>query len=185
MRYNVSQLLKDIAGTSRARELFGDITGLDEHNPGAVSVSGTIEMVRTPRGILVTGRASSELVEPCPRCLELAALPVSVEIEEEYVPSIDIETGALLPLLDDVEPELVIDDQHTLDLTQAVRQYLIVAGTNSGLCREDCKGLCSQCGQNLNLGDCGCHTDGSDPRWAKLASILAENAPEKQERNAE
>jgi len=178
MRYNVSQLLKELAGASRRRDLSGEISGLDEHNPGAVSVSGTIDLVRTPRGILVTGRASAELIEPCRRCLELAKLPVSVEIEEEYVPSVDIETGTLLSLADDVDPELVIDEQHTLDLTQVVREYLIVAGTNNGLCREDCGGLCPQCGQNLNLGDCGCETDDIDPRWAKLASILTDEAQE-------
>ena len=97
---------------------------------------------------------------------------LTLEIEEEFKPSTDIETGASLPITDEDEPELIIDEHHILDLTETLRQYAVMAGISPGLCRPDCKGLCPVCGSNLNLGDCGCDTSTTDPRLAVLADLL-------------
>jgi uncharacterized protein len=64
-----------------------------------------------------------------------------------------------------------IDEHHILDLTEAIRQYTVLAVPMKPLCNENCAGLCPSCGQNLNQGECGCPSPDTDPRWANLRRI--------------
>jgi len=68
-----------------------------------------------------------------------------------------------------------IDENHLLDLTEAIRQYREVATEMQPLCRPDCRGLCPICGADLNAGDCGCNAGAIDARWAGLAELLDES----------
>jgi len=172
MLYNVSQLLKEGVGASRQHSVDGELYDLDVNNPGPVPVRGHVLFVRIPRGILVTGQVELELTQTCRRCLELARNEVTLEIEEEYIPSIDIEPGATLPITAEDAPELVISEQPILDLTEVLRQLAVAQITGLGLCRPDCKGLCPTCGKNLNEGACDCDTRLIDPRLAALAALL-------------
>lgn len=172
MIYNVAQLLKEGIGASRRYALDGELMGLDENNPGATPLKGNVHFVRTLRGILVTGNIHLRLTQTCRRCLEPTEAELSLDIEEEFIPSVDVETGASLPITDEDEKALVISEQHILDLTEILRQYTVTENTGLGLCRKDCRGLCPVCGQNLNEGPCGCNTQEIDPRLASLASLL-------------
>ena len=172
MIYNVAQLLKEGVGASRRRTISGDLRDIDALNPGVTHVEGELLFVRTPRGILVTGNAHMSIRQTCRRCLEPMAIDVDLGIEEEFIPSIDIETGATLPITDEDEADLIIDEHHMLDLSEVLRQYVIVAGTSPGLCRPDCDGLCPICGTNMNLEPCNCQNDVIDPRLSALAELL-------------
>ncbi len=172
MLFNVSQLLKEGVGATRCCDIDGELHNIDEHNPGPVSVEGHVALIRTPDGILAKGEAHVELLEPCRRCLELTANAVDFEVVEGYKPSIDIETGAQLPIAEDDETELFIDEHHILDLTEVLRQYVIMTAMLPALCRSDCKGLCPVCGSNLNEGLCHCERATGDPRLAILAKLL-------------
>ena len=55
-----------------------------------------------------------------------------------------------------------------VDLTEALRESLVLAYPAATICRDDCKGICSQCGADLNKGACNCEEDDVDPRWAGL-----------------
>jgi uncharacterized protein len=96
--------------------------------------------------------------------------PLKIKFEEEFLPTIDILSGAPLP-----EPEesgvFIIDEQHILDLTEAARQYSLLAIPMKALCKKDCAGLCPTCGKNLNEGKCRCPSVKIDPRWSKLAEL--------------
>jgi len=129
-------------------------------------------LVRTPRGILTSGAVQLKLARTCRRCLEVVEAEGTLEFEEEFVPSIDFETGAKLPLSEEDGPELLIDEHHILDLTEVLRQYAVMSASDSALCRPDCRGLCPHCGRNLNLGPCACDTTQTDPRLAILAKLL-------------
>jgi uncharacterized protein len=59
----------------------------------------------------------------------------------------------------------------TIDLDPIVREQVLLALPMNAVCREDCQGLCAQCGQNLNEKKCGCETKVADPRLAPLANI--------------
>ena len=58
-----------------------------------------------------------------------------------------------------------------LDLSEAVRQYALLALPMKPLCQEDCAGLCPQCGANLNGGSCSCGRDCISSPWAQLKSL--------------
>lgn len=60
-----------------------------------------------------------------------------------------------------------------IDIEDLARSVFILDMDRRNLCSEECKGLCSRCGSNLNLGPCSCKKE-IDPRWAKLAALLEE-----------
>jgi uncharacterized protein len=95
---------------------------------------------------------------------------LKIRFEEEFLPTIDAESGAPLPSPEEASV-FTIDEQHTLDLTEAVRQYSLLAIPMKTLCKKNCAGLCPTCGKNLNEGQCDCPKDDIDPRWSKLAEL--------------
>lgn len=169
MQINVSQLLKEPIGSTRNYEVNEtvDITG----DGIGSQVQGEVMLTRTNRGILVQGTLHTEVEATCSRCLSLFSCPLIFNIEEEYFPVMDVLTGAPLSLPD--EPgSFTIDERHVLDLTEALRQYALLAIPMKLLCREDCAGLCPSCGHNLNLGVCDCQSREADPRWSKLKKLV-------------
>lgn len=163
MRINVAQLLKEPVGSSRNYKT-DEIPDNDNIN----SIEGALALVRTSRGLLVKGKMTASVVSLCSRCLKPVTYQVSYEFEEEAFPSIDISTGLSLP----VEPEsLVIDNTHTLDLTDMLVQYTLLTMPIKPLCRPDCAGLCPQCGANLNDSTCQCTAKPADVRWLKLTTL--------------
>ena len=95
--------------------------------------------------------------------------PIDVQIEEEALPSIDIDTGQPVDLGE--EPDaLRLDEHHELDLGEPVREAISLAEPIALLCRPDCRGLCLVCGVDLNTTDEHVHNEETiDPRLAGLA----------------
>jgi len=171
VKINVSQQLKESIGSTRnyvVNEMM-DITS-DES-----LIQGEVGLMRTDRGILAKGRLYTELELTCSRCLSLFSCPLTINIEDEYFPTTDIVTGTSLPLPD--EPgSFTIDEHNILDLTEALRQYALMAIPMKPLCGEDCAGLCPTCGSNLNQTPCNCPSKPVDPRWSRLSKLaLADN----------
>jgi len=130
--------------------------------------------MRTDRAILAEGKLHTEVEVACSRCLSLFRCPLALNVEEEYFPVIDVVSGASLPLPG--EPScFAIDEHHILDLTEAIRQYALLAMPMKPLCRANCAGLCPNCGHNLNQGPCGCLSQKTDPRWSKLRNLTLAN----------
>lgn len=172
MNFNVAQLLKAATGASRQYELDEDISWIDDELEVLSSLVGRVVLMHSVDGILVTGRLHTVVQAACTRCLERYPFNVEIDLEEEFVPSVDIQVGASLPISETVEPGLIIDGQHVLDLSEVVRQYLVIAQATCPPCRPDCAGLCPQCGQNLNLEGCRCSEIALDPRLAALSELL-------------
>ena len=167
MQINVAQQLKASIGAIRNYE-FSEV--IDIASGGSSMVKGKVRLMRTDRSILVKGVLHTEVEATCSRCLSLFTYPLTLNIEEEYFPTTDVVSGASLPLPD--EPGcFTIDAHHILDLTEAIRQYALLATPMKLICREDCAGLCPNCGCNLNQGPCGCSVQETDPRWAKLKEL--------------
>lgn len=134
-------------------------------------VQGEVSIVRTHRGVLLQGTLCTEAELACSRCLSTFTCPLTLNIEEEYMPEIDVTTG--IPLPPPEEPgTFTINEHHILDLTEAVRQHALLAIPMKPLCCEDCAGLCPRCGHNLNDGPCDCPTQAINPRWSKLINQL-------------
>jgi uncharacterized protein len=172
MQYNVAQLIKEGIGASRHYTIAGELHDIDSSNPGPVHVEGAVRLLRTIEGVLAVGSVRMTLTFACRRCLEQAEAEVTFEFEEEYVPSIDVETGVKLPIGEEYGPEVVIDEHHILDLTEMLRQYAVTTTAELDICRPDCRGLCPECGANRNLETCACDLSRVDPRFAALAKLL-------------
>ena len=166
LQINVSQLLKDPIGSVREYDIndFVDITGTGGQ------AGGKVILTRTDRGILVNGIVEMEVELTCSRCLSPYSYPLTLRIAEEYFPTIDVITNTPMPVPDD-SGCFTIDEHHVLDLTEAIRQYTVLATPMKPLCQENCAGLCPSCGHNLNQGECGCPPSDADPRWATLRKL--------------
>ncbi len=168
MEINVSQLLKAPVGSTRDFEVDETIEILGSES----EIGGQVRLMRTGRGILASGSLHTEVEAICSRCLASFSCPLAFSFEEEYYPTIDVNTGAPLAVPD--EPGcFTINENHILDLTEAMRQYAILAIPMKPLCRDDCAGLCPICGQDLNYTTCDCLSREIDPRWAKLKELIS------------
>ncbi len=182
MEINVSQQLKAPIGNVREYEISDPIDILEI---GVVSkVEGTVKLTRTNRGILAQGTLQTRIPVECSRCLKVFDYPLSVDIEEEYFPVIDVNSGTPLEIPE--EPGgFTIDEHHILDLKEAIRQNILLAIPMKPLCREDCAGLCQSCGKDLNQGQCDCNKAEIDPRWSKLAKLSTAGKKSKRKKETE
>lgn len=171
LKFNVAQLLKQTTGAVRSYVLDEDITPLTEGMSFA-PLQGDIRFTRTEDGVLVTGHLQTAVELPCRRCAALYTETIAVELEEEFHAAYDVYTGLRLPPRDTDEAETMIDEQHMLDLSEVIRQNVLLAVPPFPLCQPDCKGLCPYCGQDLNDGPCNCKQEETDTRWSALQALL-------------
>lgn len=126
-----------------------------------VAVAGRLQSIGDGR-FYWQGTARTAVKGECRRCLT----PVT--------PSLSLEIGALFTqdpeALDDPDSYPVAPDATEIDVTPAVREELVLAAPRYALCREDCKGLCPQCGRDLNAGPCGC-VPVVEERWQPLKAL--------------
>ena len=168
VQYNVSTLVQEPVGSVRRCSVDGDvrIDGERRH------VRGEATFLRTQDGVLVTAELASVESEQCSRCLGDVTIPVEMTISEEYIATVDANTGAALK--PPVDPEAFrVDEKHALNLEEAVRQSWAGALPMQPLCRQDCQGLCSRCGQDLNAAGCSCPPE-TDERWNALQALAQE-----------
>ncbi|MEE8420355.1 MAG: DUF177 domain-containing protein [Dehalococcoidales bacterium] len=168
MQINVSQLLQEVMGASRDYEVSDEVDIAGDGN--CRQARGKVRLLRTHRGILVRAELNTEIELACSRCLRSFYSPVTLKIEEEYISVVDIVSGTPLPAPE--EPgAFVVDEHHVIDLTEAIRQYALLAVPMKPLCKENCAGLCPVCGNNLNQESCRCPEPVTDPRWSELSKL--------------
>ena len=131
-------------------------------------------MLRTHSGILVQALLDVEVSLNCSRCLSDYKRAFSIDIEEEFIPLVDLHTGRNIATETEDDVTFHIGGDHVLDLTEAVRQYAIAGEPMKPLCKEDCSGLCHSCGTNLNLTQCDCKGDVIDSRWETLSKLASQ-----------
>ncbi|HET7220104.1 MAG TPA: DUF177 domain-containing protein [Vicinamibacterales bacterium] len=119
----------------------------------------------------VTGRAATRLELSCSRCVEPFEIPIDAEFDLQYVPHAE-NTG-------EGEREITEDDLVTayyrdgmLDIVDLLREQFQLTLPMKPLCSDACRGLCPQCGANMNSTECGCAPAWEDPRLAPLKSLL-------------
>ena len=144
MRINVSQQLRASVGAMRNYEMNEVI---EIFSNGGSLVQGEVSLIRTNRGILARAKLHAEIELTCSRCLELLSYPLAISFEEEYLPTMDVVSGMALSLPDS-PGSFTIDEYHILDLTEAIRQYGLLAIPMKPLCRDDCAGLNLIAGQS-------------------------------------
>jgi len=137
---------------------------------------------RTSGGVLLEGSAELPLLAPCKRCLAEVHLVVPLRFTLNLVPADAAADRAADEVAEETDAEssgsfeLVEADQDTyrgktIDLDPILREQVLLALPMQVVCREDCRGLCGMCGQNLNEAACNCESKRVDPRLAVLKDI--------------
>jgi uncharacterized protein len=167
---NVAGLLGDPPGSHRDFAADGVFLDLGDDLVQASPLAVRARIARTSRGVIVTGRLRTSLADTCGRCLVPLEIPIDLPLDEEVLPGIDLQSG--MPVDRAAEPEAFrLSDHHELDLEPLAREAVQLAAPIAPVCRPDCRGLCPECGLDLNGG---AHDHGEapiDPRLAKLLDL--------------
>jgi uncharacterized protein len=170
LTWPVTGLLSEAPGTSRSYPLAGVTIPLDDDLRLAGPIDGTVVLQRTNRGVLVRARLKTSLAETCSRCLRDIEVPLTLEIDEEALPSIDLASGQVVDA--SAEPDAVrLTDHHELELEPIVREAVSLAEPIAPLCRPDCPGLCPTCGLELATGPHDHPEMDIDPRLEALRAF--------------
>ncbi len=141
-----------------------DLTDVDFYGnlpfPTPIQVNGTVENFAGI--VLLKAKAQFVFSAPCDRCAEMVKRPTTLSFEHVIVAEVE----------DDENDDFVVAEQMQLDVEELMRDDLLLWIPSKILCKPDCKGLCDQCGKNLNEGECDCNKSTVDPRLAALASLL-------------
>ncbi len=166
LTYPLASLLREAPGATRLYEVAGVTVDVGPDFRLVDPIEGTVRVSRTNRGVMVHGRLDTAIAAQCSRCLRDIDVDIDLEIDEEAVPSIDIETGHPLSWPD--EPDVVrLNAAHELELDVVVREAILLAEPIAPLCRPDCPGLCPVCGEDLATSP-HTHPQEVDPRMEAL-----------------
>ena len=167
---NVAQLLLAPQGTVRRYEFDEELAGIGAGGESAC-VRGQVALLRTGHGILADGTFETTLPAECSRCLEDTSTTIAARFQEEFIPTVDVRTGAVLPA-DPQTETFPIDEYHVLDVGEAIRQHVLMAAPLQPLCGPECRGLCPECGRNRNEGSCACQPDLDSSPFAALRQLI-------------
>jgi DUF177 domain-containing protein len=137
------------------------LEGLDVALGGPVKVTGRLQATGEGR-FYWHGTVQTTVTGECRRCLTPVSAAVSADASALFTQDADAE--------EDPDSYPVAPDATEIDLAPAVREEVLLAVPRFLQCREDCRGLCPRCGQDLNAGPCGCPPV-TDPRWQALESL--------------
>lgn len=133
------------------------------------------------RKVLFQSRFTVPLEGQCKRCLTKVRLDEAIDLTLTFVPHQAVHAGPVAsakgtggPAAALVDPETIDEEPYigkTIELSHSLREQILLAVPPSPVCDEACKGLCPQCGKDLNQGECGCERVTLDPRWAALKTM--------------
>lgn len=170
---NVAGLLTGENGGSRTYAIDGADLDLPDGLALTEPIRGSVRLRRENRGILADVALTTALAGECARCLRPLSTPIEVTFQEEYLPSLDLETGR--PLSTEAEPDaLRLTEHHEIDLAPSIRDAISLAEPIAPLHDPDCPGLCVVCGLPLDEGAHDHPEDDIDPRLEALRGFRAD-----------
>ncbi|MGI8468596.1 MAG: YceD family protein [Pyrinomonadaceae bacterium] len=134
----------------------------------AVKVKG--KLTKGIAQIDVAGEISADAMIECARCLQPIERKLEIPFKAEFV-SAENYTVAKEAKLRGNDLDVSVFEDNKIDLTELVREQILLNLSEQIFCREDCRGLCDKCGANRNLVDCNCIKKEVDPRWAALKNL--------------
>ena len=140
--------------------------GLENHPNLRAPVHLSVQLEKGATAIYVRNRIDTVGRFTCDRCLEEFSLPLQDEGRVIFSSDADLVTAG------DEELRAYDPEAHEIDLSEDIRDLLVLAIPAKLLCREDCQGLCAGCGANLNTESCRCAATRMDPRWQPLQKLL-------------
>lgn len=132
---------------------------------GALTFTGTVE--NKDRIIDVSGKICCVLQENCDRCGEKVLIPINVDFHESFTNLFEKSNED-----DGEEAEIHFFTGDEINLLPYAEQAIFLVKPMKTLCKENCRGLCPQCGTNLNEKECSCDQSPIDPRLAVLADLM-------------
>lgn len=126
---------------------------------GPIKLEGELES--DGGNIYLSGILTTEVKVPCDRCMHELIYHIKSEVTESFGSIIAGKEEEVKPII-----------QSTIDLFPTIVETLLVSLPMKALCNEDCKGMCTVCGQNLNVQSCDCDLDYTDPRLEKLGLLF-------------
>jgi uncharacterized protein len=156
----------------------GSIDFVEEvRQTGGLHTAGRAELLREHRGpgeVVPDIRIRATLQVPmevaCARCLEPVAETLDTDFDLVFRPR-EADAADSDHAITTAETEIGYYEGDGISLTDVLREQVLLALPARTLCREDCKGICPECGQNRNAGTCNCGVSSTDPRWSALKSI--------------
>jgi uncharacterized protein len=148
-----------------------DSLSLDEGDVrllGPAEVRGRIQ--RSGKEVELRGELHATVEVPCGRCLKPVEFPLDGKFDERFASEVGWR-GEEQHELRAEDLNLAVFDGAVLDLGDLIREEILLALPGHVLCREDCKGLCPQCGADLNAGVCKCESKEIDSRWQALKDL--------------
>jgi uncharacterized protein len=147
-----------------------DVAGEGDAYRIVAPVDVTFEIHKDKSKFRLIGTVATELELQCSRCLEPFRLPVNAPFDLLYLPAAQASTETEREVGDeDLETSYYEND--AIDLNQLLREQFYLVLPMKPLCRDECRGLCPQCGTNLNIGACDCAPVWEDPRLAPLREL--------------
>jgi uncharacterized protein len=135
-----------------------------------------LHVLRTSDNVQLSGTAEVDLKPECDRCLEAFDKRVTVPLQVNLAPhkQMHFEEGESEGEegLDEDDVAFSFYKGEEIDLSEILREMLVLDIPFRYLCSETCKGLCPRCGKNLNLETCGCSQQPADPRFAALKTLI-------------
>lgn len=151
--------------------------GEDLTQTAALKSTGRAELLRENRGgrdivedIRLVGSFSTEIETHCARCLEVVDNAVAEDFDLVYRPQ-GVDARGDEVSINSAETEIGYYQGEGLLLEDVLKEQILLALPVKQVCNAACKGLCPQCGTNLNTGSCNCVSTMSDPRWSALEEI--------------
>lgn len=174
LSWPLAGLLAEPPGTSRELAVDGVMLDLGPDLVQGSPLRARVHVARTNRGVVIRARLESSLAGTCSRCLRPASVPLSLDLVEEILPSVDLASGLALDA--GAEPDAPrLSDHHELELEPLVREAIWMAEPIAPLCRPDCPGLCPICGGELATGP---HDHGEEPPDERLEVLRRFEADE-------
>lgn len=166
----VGGLLGDAVGTTWTHEYEGP---WDEPEPSAIYAKISLLLIRTDRGVSVSGQAKFVSDAKCSRCLQPVTSETHLDMDEEYLSPMDLTGKFRAPFNEEEDDRFRISENHEIELSEALRQHGIAAMPIAPICKKLCRGLCPHCGTNFNEGNCDCAENLKGP-LAALEGLFAE-----------
>jgi uncharacterized protein len=159
-RLNVGFIIHEEVGYSH--EFPFEIEKIELEDLELKNLVGKVDIGRTPQGLVVQGSFEADTVLECVRCLKEFTFALDWEFTELYA----------FTQKSVSESELLVPEDAQLDIAPLIREYAILEIPIKPLHDPECKGLCIECGQDLNISDCGHSQDQDESPFSELKKLL-------------
>lgn len=161
LELNIGFLINAAVGTSHDFSFDYEKINLGD-DLSVADFAGTATFSRTQQGLLLQGKFTAKMELQCVRCLEEFIQAVSWSLTDLYA----FDKRSLS------ESNLLVPEEGKIDLSPLLREYTLLEVPIQPLCKDDCKGLCLECGENLNRKDCGHHPETQKSPFSELKDFL-------------